>query len=146
MDAREFYQVALKIVVGNPPPGAAWCRTAIGRAYFASLNVAVESLNRLGVDCGKGPQKHGRAVAFLHASGDELIKTAAVTLDFLKTERNYADYQLDRKDVDTVSEARKSVERANDVIAALETLDADQSRRTAISGNIRSYINRITRH
>jgi hypothetical protein len=146
MDAREFYQVALKIVVGSPPPGPAWCRTAIGRAYFGALNVAVESLSRLGADCGKGPQKHGNAVAFLHASGDEAIKTASIMLDYLKTERNYADYHLDRKDVETVSEARKSVERANDVITALESLDADLPRRTAVRGSIRSYINKITKH
>jgi hypothetical protein len=122
MDPREFYQVALKIVVGSPTPGPAWCRTAIGRAYFGAMNVAVETLSRLGVDCGKGPQKHGKAVAFLHASGDEAIKTASVMLDFLKTERNYADYNLHRTDVETVADARKSVERANDVIAALEAL------------------------
>lgn len=146
MNPREFYHVALKIVVGSPPPGPAWCRTAIGRAYFASLNVAVESLNRLGVDCGKGPQKHGRAVAFLHASGDEVIKTASVMLDYLKTERNYADYHLDRKDVETVTEARKSVERSNDLISALEALDADLPRCTAVSRSIRSYIDKITRH
>jgi hypothetical protein len=76
----------------------------------------------------------------------EVIKTASVMLDYLKTERNFADYQLDRRDVETVSEARKSVERANDVITALEALDADLPRRTAVSGSIRSYINKITKH
>jgi hypothetical protein len=146
MDPREFYQVAQKIVLASPAPGPAWCRTAIGRAYFGALNVAVKSLGRIGADCGHGPQKHGRAVAFLFASGDESIKTASAMLDYLKTRRNHADYQLERTDVETLREARNAVERAKDVISCLDAFDADPQRHVPVIRNIEIYIERIGKH
>ena len=143
MDPREFYRVAEKIVLGSPSPGPAWCRTAIGRAYFGALNVAVKSLVRLGADCGQGPQKHGKAVAFLYVSGDESIKTASATLDYLKTHTNHADYHLERTDVETVRMARQAVERAKDIISCLDAFDADPARHAPVAKSIGSYIKKI---
>jgi hypothetical protein len=88
INPREFYQVAAGIVTGSPPPGHALCRTAIGRAYFAALNVAVETLMALDVSCGGGAQKDGLTVRYLYASDDEHLKTASVSIDNRRTERN----------------------------------------------------------
>jgi hypothetical protein len=143
MDPREFYRIAEKIALGSPSPRPAWCRTAIGRAYFGALNVAVDSLARLGVDCDQGPQKHGKAVAFLYASGDAPIKTASAMLDYLKSVRNHADYHLERTDVDTLRHARQAVERARDVISYLDEFEADPRRHDLVTQNIEAYIKKI---
>jgi hypothetical protein len=140
MNPREFYQVAQKIVLASPPPGPAWCRTAIGRAYFASLNVAVSRLDDLGADCGKGAAKHGHAVAFLYASGDADLKTASVTLDYLKAARNNADYEMQRTDVEKVPAARLAVERAKDVLDFCDAFESDPARKTEAASNIKAYI------
>jgi hypothetical protein len=139
MDPKEFYRVALEIVLGSPPPGPAWCRTAVSRAYLAALNRATEALAGLGVSCGKGPQKHGQAVRFLHATDDPDLKTASATLDHLRTERNRADYDMDDRLVQTLARARRAVNAAKDIMDYLEAVETDPARRAAAEGEIRSY-------
>jgi hypothetical protein len=139
MNPEEFDQAALEIVLRSPPPGPAWCRTAISRAYFAALNRAAEALAGLGASCGKGPQKHGQAVRFLHATDDPDLKTASATLDHLRTERNRADYDMDDPLVERVAQARRAVEAAKEIMDYLEAVENDPARRTAAESNIKSY-------
>jgi hypothetical protein len=139
MNPQEFYKVAQGIVSGSPPPGPALCRTAIGRAYFAALNVAVETLASLDVSCGGGAQKHGRTVRYLYASDDEHLKTALVAIDNLRTERNIVDYQMDRSDTEKVVKARKAVEAAKKVIDLLDKFESDLSRKNAALKSIEIY-------
>lgn len=91
MDPTAFYHLGLSIMASTLTPDPASCRTAIGRAYYAALNRAVESLDRWGASCGCGPQKHGLAVRFLHATSDlDLISASGD----LKTLRNMAAYDI----------------------------------------------------
>lgn len=114
MDPAEFYTLAPKMIVGGPSPGPAQCRTAIGRAYYAALNRADETLVRWGVSCGKGPQKHGLAVRFLHATGDPDLMAASTALNDLKTLRNRADYEMNDTSVESVYQAKVALEFAKD--------------------------------
>jgi hypothetical protein len=124
-------------------PGPALCRTAIGRAYFAILNVAVEILESLGVSCGGGAQKHGLTVRYLYASDDEHLKTASVAIDNLRTERNIADYQMDRTDIEKLVSARKAVEAAKKVIELLDKFESDLSSKDTASKRIAIYKSKV---
>ncbi len=143
MDAREFYNVALEITLRSPPAGPAWCRTAIGRAYYATLIVTVESLEGAGVKVASGPNKHIDASRFLHQSGDSQLRTAASTLDTLKTERHRADYEMNRSDVETISHARRAVQDAKDILAWLDAFVKDPARMAAAKASIESYKKKI---
>lgn len=139
MDAAEFYDFALRIIVGGPTPGPAQCRTAIGRAYYAALHRADDALARWGASCGKGPQKHGLAARFLHATNDPDRMVAAAFLQDLKTLRNRADYDLNDPSVESVHQAKVALEFARDVMDYLAAVDKDPARRTSAEGQIRSY-------
>jgi hypothetical protein len=139
MDARDFYNVALEITLRNPPAGPAWCRTAIGRAYYATLIVAVDSLETAGVKVASGPDKHIDVSRCLHQSGDSQPRTAAATLDALKTERHRADYEMKRSDVETISHARRAVQDAKDILAWLDAFVKDPVRLTAAKASIQAY-------
>jgi hypothetical protein len=139
MDAREFYNVALEIALRTPPAGPAWCRTAIGRAYYATLIVTVESLEAVGVRVSSGPNKHIDASRLLHQSSDAQLRTAAATLDNLKTERHRADYEMNRSDVETITHARRAVQDAKDILAWLDAFVKDPARMAATKASIESY-------
>lgn len=78
MDPRDFNQVAIDIVVRRPPTGPAAYRSAISRAYYASLNVAAEILTGIGHSPGKGDSKHKKLVIYLQQSGDAEVSSAGV--------------------------------------------------------------------
>jgi hypothetical protein len=139
MDPAEFYVFALKIVVGTPAPGPAQCRTAIGRAYYAALNRSTEALARWGVSPGKGPQKHGLATRFLHATNDPDLMEASKALQDLKTLRNQADYDMSDASVESVSQAKLALDFAKDVMGYLQVVDNDSIRKSAATNQIAIY-------
>jgi hypothetical protein len=139
MDPAEFYDFAHRIILGGAPPGPAECRTAIGRAYYAALNRADEALARWGASCGKGPQKHGLAVRFLHASNDPDLMTASTALQDLKTLRNRADYDMNDALVESTHQAKVALEFAKDVMDYLVDVDRDPARRSSAESHIKSY-------
>lgn len=143
MDARAFYNVALEITLRSPTAGPAWCRTAIGCAYYATLIVTVESLDVAGVKVASGPNKHTDASRFLHQSGDTQLRTAAATLDSLKTERHRADYEMNRSDVETITHARRAVQDAKDILTWLDGFVKDPARMAAAKASIDSYKKKI---
>jgi hypothetical protein len=139
LDPVEFYQFGLKIIGGSPAPGAAACRSATSRAYFAALNRADQSLARLGASCGKGPQKHGLAVRLHYATDDQDLQTASTTLDDLKSLRNKADYDMNDTSTETVVNAKKALQFAKEVMDDLQAVENDPARRAAAENNIKLY-------
>jgi hypothetical protein len=139
MDPAEFYRLGLKLISGPPAPDAASCRTAIGRAYFAALNRADQALARWGASCGKGPQKHGLAVRFLHATADPDLALASADLDRLRSLRNRADYDMNDTVIEKSSWARTALDLAKKVMDSLEDVENDQARRTSAESQIKSY-------
>jgi hypothetical protein len=113
--------------------------TAIGRAYYPALNRADQTLASLGASCGKGPQKHGLAVRFLHATDDPDLKRASRTLDDLKTQRNKADYDMSDASVEKISQANKALGFARDVMDYLQAVENDPARRAAAKNQIKLY-------
>jgi hypothetical protein len=139
MDPTAFFHFALGIIASGPAPDPATCRTAIGRAYYAALNRADEALARWGASCGKGPQKHGLAVRFLHATNDPDLMLASAHLNDLKTSRNRADYDMSDASVEKASQARKALDLAKKVMDSLEAVDNNPARRASAENQIRSY-------
>jgi hypothetical protein len=139
MDPAEFYQLGLKMISGSPAPDAPSCRTAIGRAYYAALNLADEALARWGASCGKGPQTHGLAVRFLHATADPDLKSASTALDRLRGMRNQADYDMNDPSVETGPRARTVLNLAKNIMDFLEDVDHDPARKTSAESHIKSY-------
>lgn len=139
MDPAEFYHLGLKLISGATAPDAASCRTAIGRAYFAALNRVDEALGRWGAACGKGSQKHGLAVRFLHATDDPDLKLASADLDRLRSLRNRADYDMGDASIETTSRARSALDLAKAVMASVEDVDKNPARRTTAESQIQSY-------
>jgi hypothetical protein len=139
MDPVEFYHLAVKLMAGGPAPDAASGRTAIGRAYYAALNRADEAQSRWGASCGKGPQKHGLAVRFLHATADPDLRFASGALDRLRGLRNRADYDMNDTSIETPSSASSALDLAKKVLDHLTTVDSDPTRGTLAESQIKSY-------
>jgi uncharacterized protein (UPF0332 family) len=139
MDPTEFYVFALRLIVGSRAPAPVHSRTAIGRAYYAALNRADAALARWGASCGKGPQKHGLAIRFLHAANDPDLVTASKALDELRSLRNRADYDMNDPVVETVYQAKKALESAKDVMDYLEAVENDATRRISAESHMKSY-------
>jgi hypothetical protein len=139
MDPAAFYHFGLRIVGSRSAPDPASCRTAIGRAYYAALNRADQTLAGWGASCGKGPQKHGLAVRFLHATNDLDLMSASMDLSDLKDLRNRADYNMSDASVESASQARKALNLAKRVMDFLEVVDNDLARKTSAESHIRSY-------
>jgi hypothetical protein len=107
--------------------------------------VTIESLQKAGVNVGKGPQKHTDATTFLHNCGDTQLKTAASTLDLLKTKRLHADYEMERLDVESIRHVKQAVEHAKDVLSWLDGFVKDPARMAAARTSIQSYKKKIGR-
>jgi hypothetical protein len=143
MDPVEFYQLGIRIISGSPPPDAASCRTAIGRADYAALNRADAALARWGASCGKGPQKHGLAARFLHATGDPDLVMASAALDRLRGLRNSADYDMNDLSIEKVPRAWTALGLAKKVMDYLDAVENDSSRRASAESQIKSYKQKI---
>lgn len=118
MDARDFHELAVRLVAGS---SAAESRTAIGRAYYAVFNVGAQHLRSLGFHVGRRAGVHGEVDKCLSNSGDPEVMRVASDVSRLHSRRNRADYQLDPSDVEDPGVARKIVNRVGQQIATLDT-------------------------
>lgn len=131
MNPRDYLRLAERLVAGGTSAGVATpaeCRAAISRAYYAAFNVGAETLRGLGLLLARGAAAHGELRQCLANSGDAQVAAAASTLGSLHTERNRADYQLDRTDVERPSKAQLVVRQAGDVIRALDQIFSGPAR------------------
>jgi hypothetical protein len=119
MNPRDYQNLADRLTrVPAPPP--AKCRAAISRAYYAAFNVGAEVLRKLGFPVGRGAGAHGEVRYCLLNSGNREVAGVAALLSDLHAQRNRADYQMDRRDVETRSDARSAVDRAAKIIQTLD--------------------------
>jgi hypothetical protein len=114
------YQAFAERLMAVPTPSAADCRSAISRTYYACFNVGAEWLRASGFPIGRGAGAHGEVRHCLNNCGDPEVAAASSKLSDLHTERNRADYQLDRLDVERPKDARATVQKAATVIRALD--------------------------
>jgi uncharacterized protein (UPF0332 family) len=94
-------------------------RSAVSRAYYGAFHVARRVLEELGVRLPKGEQVHAKAVYCLQDCGDANSAEAANELVALRSERNRADYDLERL-VYRKREAATQVTKARTIVMILD--------------------------
>jgi hypothetical protein len=137
MNPREYQALAERWVSGLSPSGAE-CRAAISRAYYAAFNVGAEFLRAMGFRIARGGAAHGEVRLCLSNGGDPDVAGAASVLGDLHSDRNRADYHLDRTDVDNSTHAGNAVRKASEAIRALDGA-AIGSRRVQIQAAILAW-------
>ena len=140
MDPREFHRLASHLVGGSSP---AEFRTAIGRAYYATYNVAVEILEDMGFRISRGPAGHGEVQHRLSNSDDTEVMRVGSQLTDLHSRRIQADNRLDRTDVENIKTARALVEQARRMIQALDGCRSDP-RRAQIVAAIQDWERKVS--
>jgi uncharacterized protein (UPF0332 family) len=139
MDPRAFNQVAIDLVVRRPPTGPAAYRSAISRAYYAALNVAMDVLAGIGHSPGKGDSSHKKVVIYLQQSGDADLEKVGAAIDKMRSLRNHADYDMKNLDVEEFPLAQKTVELAQWALGQLDDLATDVVRKKAAAEAIAQY-------
>jgi hypothetical protein len=139
MDPRDFLKVAGMLATVAGDPVGAKRRTAIGRAYFAAYNVAAEMLSVLGAPPMENAEGHNQAVRLLEVSGDEDLRTLGILLSSLRTERNRADYNMSRTDVESGNKARTATETAQEIIRDLDAFLASPTRQGRVRPLIQDF-------
>jgi hypothetical protein len=118
MDPRDFHRLAVHLSTGA---ASAEYRSSISRSYYALFNVGAEHLRTIGFSIGRGAAAHGEVHHCLANSGDASLLAVAAELSILHSKRNRADYQLDKRDVESSSAACDAAGIAGSMI---QTLDA----------------------
>jgi hypothetical protein len=138
MDGRRLLTLAQKLVEGvaNRTPltggdGAAECRSAISRAYYATFLVAAEYLDRIGFAAQNSPGAHVAVRYALNNSGDGALRGVATHLETLHKDRRRADYEMKDARTESLHNAEGAVNLAARVIARLdEVRDTSPPERT----------------
>jgi uncharacterized protein (UPF0332 family) len=120
MDPAHFLALARQLVAGveqgqplTGGSGAAECRCAIGRAYYATFLAARALLAEFGVGVPPDGSAHTAVYFALNNSGANVLAKAAVQLRALYDARTTADYDTTNADVERVAEAESAVAKAD---------------------------------
>jgi uncharacterized protein (UPF0332 family) len=134
MDPRDFLDVAFDLA--GEAREADW-RSAVSRAYYAAFHVASELLARCGFPVPRGDQAHGYGWIRLANCGDAQTVQAAKDLDWLRRNRNRADYDLGRP----VSQQHASdlVRLADSIIQVFDQVLASPTLLAQITPVMRDY-------
>jgi hypothetical protein len=119
MDPRDFKTLASALV---KPGAAANNRTAIGRAYYAAFNVALDHLRAEGFPIRQNNSAHEEITRHLAWCNDADVKRAGSQIHDLRGKRNKADYHLTDPETDSDTAATFWVAKAQDCSIAI--LDA----------------------
>lgn len=133
MDFRDYLTLARTLAGGATE--AEW-RTASSRAYYAAFHVARELLADLGFRVPQADRAHGYLWLRLSNSGHADALLAGRLLNELRREWDRADYD-DQASVIQL-EAARSVQRAEDIIQALDTA-AVEPVRTQVTDAMKVY-------
>jgi len=127
MNPRAYHELAERLV-SSPAPAPADCRAAISRAYYAAFNVGAELLRAAGFPVGRGAGAHGEVRHCLANCGDADVALAVSRLGDLHTDRNRADYHMERADVERQVKARAAVHIAAEIIRTFDAAFGGSSR------------------
>ena len=116
MNGEQFLTLAAELISG---PTEAHYRSAVSRAYYGAFHIARRLLEDVGVHLPRGEQVHAKAIYCLQDCGEQSAAEAAAYLEILRTERNRADYDLDRT-VYQQRVAEAQVRKAQYIVAALQ--------------------------
>jgi uncharacterized protein (UPF0332 family) len=133
MDFRDYLTVADDLVNGGTE--AEW-RSAVSRAYYAAFHVGCQLLRALGFTVPHADRAHGYVWMRLSNSGHPDVLVAGQDLNYLRRERNRADY--DGRRALAHSTARDRVQLAHDIIRTLDAALVEPTR-TRITDAMKLY-------
>jgi uncharacterized protein (UPF0332 family) len=135
MNGKAFLDPARDMAVG---PGEAHWRSAAGRAYDAVFQEAHAALERWGIAIPPRESVHSAVrLKFLYA-GDAEAKEMGRALEDLARLRNEADYKLAAPgSFRNATEAEATILKAEGLIARLDAIEADATRRAEVIASIR---------
>lgn len=140
MKPRDFQTLASKLASET---GAAELRSAVSRAYYAVYNSAVEMVDKLGFHVSSGAQGHGDVQKWLGNSGDSEIEKVGSKLANLRSRRNRADYELNRRDIEKPGNVQAAVRDAESMLRSLEQCLRESERCQRIKLGIEEYQRKI---
>ncbi len=94
MHARDFFNLASILAKGSTE--AEW-RSAVSRAYYAAFHIARNLLLGCGFSVPRGEQAHAHLWLRLSNSKHPDVENAGGDLKSVRSSRNWADYDLDRR-------------------------------------------------
>ena len=119
MNPKEFQYLASGLVEKNGAFPSEY-RTAISRSYYAVYNLGINLLKEMGFPIPKNSEAHKQVYYHFNNSGDSKLIEVATKIDDLRTQRNHADYHLDRNDVEKKHNAKIHVHSADRLIKTME--------------------------
>jgi uncharacterized protein (UPF0332 family) len=134
MDPHQFLEVADELSRGLRE--AEWW-SAVSRAYYAAFHVAGGLLETCGFRVPQADQAHGYLWLRLSNSGHPDIDEVGRHLGRLRSDRNWADYDLHRSLPQQV--ALSSVSRASDIIKLLDLVAAEEAYRSRLTEGVKRY-------
>jgi hypothetical protein len=137
MNPRTFLELARRLVTTEP--NAAGFRCIVGRAYYATFNVASEFMAKLKFPLRGDAADHELIYRWLNNCGDTKLKANADHLNTLRRSRNDADYDMNTPVVETEPAAKTSILLAAKVIEELDSCSADFARLGDVKLAIQEY-------
>ena len=134
MKAHDFMDVAWEWVGGLSE--AEW-RSAVSRGYYAAFHVARDLLQECGFMVPEAEQAHGFLWLRLASAGHPDVEEAGRRLRYLRSLRNWADYDLHRPFSQSLAVAW--VQKAEDIIQVLEAVPAAPTTIAQITAAIQLY-------
>ena len=141
MNAADYINFAAKLAVTYSD--AASCRSTISRAYYGAFHIVKSLLDQL----GSRPPRNANAHVFLQHRltncGHAPAVEAGRLLGDLHMDRINADYNLVKRQVETIGYARLRVVAARRIQNLIESCDDDEARQQ-IKAGIAEYERRIS--
>jgi uncharacterized protein (UPF0332 family) len=134
MNPRDFQSLSQELL---QVPGVARHRAAIGRAYYATFNVAAALLRDAGFRVPESAAAHLEVTRVLKASANKEVERVGAQIENMRGLRNKADYQMAQLDVERAATAATVVAGAR---LCIDTLDAcfSGSNRAAIVASMQA--------
>jgi hypothetical protein len=124
MNPRQYLELAERLAQGA---GAAECRSAVSRSYYAVYNVAEQFLSRMGF--GKpGKNYHVALQQRLLNSQDDEVQRVGSQLGDLHERRLRADYHMDDKTTEHPKTAEAACRQARRMIEVLDLCPINSER------------------
>src|SRR6185437_2599670 len=133
MDPRDFLTLAQQLALETTE--AAW-RSALSRAYYAAFHVARQLLENLGFAVPRADRAHGHVWLRLSNCSDPPIQKVGADLNYLRRDRNWADYDLARPMRQAIMQ--RQLLSASHIIQILATASVEPTR-TAITDAMKIY-------
>jgi uncharacterized protein (UPF0332 family) len=141
MNGAEYIDFAAKIAATYSD--AASCRSAVSRAYYGAFHLAKSFLERIESRPPRNANAHVFVQQRLTNCGHPQAAAAGFLLADLHADRLNADYNLDKRQVESVAYARTGVETARRIQLLLEACEGDEAH-DQVKAGIDAYERRIS--